>query len=41
MRIAEEIDALEVMGIKSISYLVSTRIIAGLIVIIPLYAPAF
>jgi len=38
MRISEEIDALEVMGIKSISYLVSTRIIAGSIVIIPLYA---
>ena len=30
MRISEEIDALEVMGIKSISYLVSTRIMAGL-----------
>ena len=29
MRISEEIDALEVMGIKSISYLVSTRIMAG------------
>ena len=28
MRISEEIDALEVMGIKSISYLVSTRILA-------------
>ena len=40
MRISEEIDALEVMGIKSISYLVSTRIVAGLIVIIPLYAMA-
>ena len=40
MRIAEEIDALEVMGIKSISYLVSTRILAGFIVIIPLYAMA-
>ena len=38
MRISEEIDALEVMGIKSISYLVSTRIIAGSVVIIPLYA---
>jgi phospholipid/cholesterol/gamma-HCH transport system permease protein len=38
MRISEEIDALEVMGIKSISYLASTRIIAGLVVIIPLYA---
>src|SRR5262245_25786249 len=40
MRISEEIDALEVMGIKSISYLVSTRIVAGFIVIIPLYAMA-
>jgi phospholipid/cholesterol/gamma-HCH transport system permease protein len=40
MRISEEIDALEVMGIKSISYLVSTRIMAGLVVIIPLYAAA-
>jgi phospholipid/cholesterol/gamma-HCH transport system permease protein len=40
MRISEEIDALEVMGIKSISFLVSTRIIAGLVVIIPLYAMA-
>jgi phospholipid/cholesterol/gamma-HCH transport system permease protein len=40
MRISEEIDALEVMGIKSIAYLVSTRIMAGFIVIIPLYAMA-
>jgi phospholipid/cholesterol/gamma-HCH transport system permease protein len=40
MRIAEEVDALEVMGVKSISYLASTRIIAGLVVIIPLYAMA-
>ena len=40
MRISEEIDALEVMGIKSISYLVSTRIVAGMIVIVPLYAMA-
>jgi phospholipid/cholesterol/gamma-HCH transport system permease protein len=40
MRISEEIDALEVMGIKSISFLVSTRILAGLVVIIPLYAMA-
>lgn len=38
MRIAEEIDALEVMGIKSISYLVSTRLVAASVVIIPLYA---
>lgn len=40
MRIAEEIDAMEVMGINSISYLTSTRVIAGLVVIIPLYALA-
>jgi phospholipid/cholesterol/gamma-HCH transport system permease protein len=40
MRISEEIDALEVMGIDSISFLVSTRLIAGLVVIIPLYALA-
>ncbi len=40
MRISEEIDALEVMGIKSVSYLASTRIIAGLVVIVPLYAMA-
>jgi len=40
MRISEEVDALEVMGIKSISYLVSTRVMAGLVVIIPLYAAA-
>jgi phospholipid/cholesterol/gamma-HCH transport system permease protein len=37
MRIHEEIDALEVMGINSISYLASTRLIAGLVAIIPLY----
>jgi len=37
MRINEEIDALEVMGIRSIAYLVSTRVIAGVIVIIPLF----
>ena len=35
MRVAEEIDALEVMGIDSISYLVSTRVLAGVIVAIP------
>jgi phospholipid/cholesterol/gamma-HCH transport system permease protein len=37
MRISEEIDALEVMGIPSIPYLVTTRIIAGLVAVIPLY----
>lgn len=40
MRISEEIDALEVMGIRSISFLVSTRIMGGLAVIMPLYALA-
>ncbi|AWV48801.1 hypothetical protein JK2ML_2588 [Mycobacterium leprae Kyoto-2] len=40
MRISEEIDALEVMSIKSISFLVTTRILAGLVVIVPLYAVA-
>ncbi|MEB3980583.1 ABC transporter permease [Mycobacterium sp. 663a-19] len=38
MRISEEIDALEVMGIDSVAYLVSTRMLAGLVVIIPLYS---
>jgi phospholipid/cholesterol/gamma-HCH transport system permease protein len=38
MRISEEIDALEVMGIPSIPYLVTTRIIAGFVAVIPLYA---
>jgi phospholipid/cholesterol/gamma-HCH transport system permease protein len=38
MRISEEIDAMEVMGIKSIAFLTSTRIMAGLVVIVPLYA---
>ena len=37
MRISEEIDALEVMGIPSIPYLGTTRLIAGLIAVIPLY----
>ncbi|PZA23074.1 ABC transporter permease [Modestobacter versicolor] len=37
MRINEEIDALEVMGIPSLPFLVTTRIIAGFIAVIPLY----
>jgi phospholipid/cholesterol/gamma-HCH transport system permease protein len=37
MRINEEIDALEVIGIRSIAYLASTRIASGVIVVIPLY----
>lgn len=37
MRINEEIDALESMGIRPIPYLVSTRLLAALVVVIPLY----
>jgi phospholipid/cholesterol/gamma-HCH transport system permease protein len=37
MRISEEIDALEVMGIHSIAYLASTRVVAGVTVVIPLF----
>ncbi|OBB13028.1 ABC transporter permease [Mycolicibacterium setense] len=40
MRINEEIDALEVMGIRSIAYLASTRVVAGVIVVVPLYCVA-
>jgi phospholipid/cholesterol/gamma-HCH transport system permease protein len=38
MRVSEEIDAVETMAINSVAYLVSTRLIAGLIAIIPLYS---
>jgi len=37
MRISEEVDALEVMAVPSLPFLVTTRIIAGLVAIIPLY----
>ena len=37
MRISEEIDALEVMAVPSLPFLVTTRIIAGFVAIIPLY----
>lgn len=37
MRVTEEIDALEVMSIPSVQYLVSTRLIAVLITVVPLY----
>jgi phospholipid/cholesterol/gamma-HCH transport system permease protein len=40
MRIAEEIDALEVMGIGSVAYLASTRVTSGVLVVIPLYCVA-
>jgi phospholipid/cholesterol/gamma-HCH transport system permease protein len=39
-RISEEIDALEVMGIRSVAYLASTRVVAGAVVVIPLYCVA-
>jgi phospholipid/cholesterol/gamma-HCH transport system permease protein len=37
MRISEEVDALEGMGVPSLPYLVTTRIAAGAVAIIPLY----
>lgn len=37
MRISEEIDALEVMAVPSVPFLVTTRMIAGFVAIIPLY----
>ena len=37
MRISEEVDALEVMAIPSMPFLVATRVVGGLIAIIPLY----
>jgi phospholipid/cholesterol/gamma-HCH transport system permease protein len=40
MRISEEIDALEVMSVPSVVYLVSTRVWAALIPIVPLYLMA-
>jgi phospholipid/cholesterol/gamma-HCH transport system permease protein len=40
MRISEEIDALEVMSVNSFSYLVTTRVWAALICMIPLYLAA-
>jgi phospholipid/cholesterol/gamma-HCH transport system permease protein len=40
MRINEEIDALEVIGIRSVSYLAATRVVAGVVVVIPLYCVA-
>lgn len=40
MRINEEIDALEVIGIRPVAYLASTRIVAGVVVVVPIYAVA-
>jgi phospholipid/cholesterol/gamma-HCH transport system permease protein len=38
MRISEEIDALEVMAVPSVPFLVTTRVLAGMVAVIPLYA---
>jgi phospholipid/cholesterol/gamma-HCH transport system permease protein len=40
MRINEEVDALEVMGIRAVTYLASTRIVAGVIAVVPIYTVA-
>ncbi|MGB5795270.1 MAG: ABC transporter permease [Mycolicibacter algericus] len=40
MRINEEIDALEVIGVRSVAYLASARVLAGLVVVIPFYCVA-
>jgi phospholipid/cholesterol/gamma-HCH transport system permease protein len=40
MRISDEIDALEVMGVNSVIYLVATRVWAALITMVPLYLAA-
>ncbi|SIR70481.1 MlaE family ABC transporter permease [Williamsia sterculiae] len=37
MRISEEIDALEVMAVPSVPFLVTTRVVAGFVAVIPLY----
>ncbi|MGN6721852.1 MAG: ABC transporter permease [Marmoricola sp.] len=40
MRISEEIDALEVMAVPSLTYLVTTRMVAAFLAVIPLYIVA-
>ena len=37
MRVSEEVDALEVMGVPSLPFLVTTRMIAGFVAVTPLY----
>ena len=37
MRVSEEIDALETLAVPSVPFLVTTRLIAGFIAVIPLY----
>ena len=39
MRVSEEIDALEVIGVDSVTYLVATRVWAALITMIPSISP--
>ncbi|WP_280261203.1 MlaE family ABC transporter permease [Nocardia wallacei] len=38
MRVSEEIDALETMAIPSLPFLVTSRVIAGVIAVVPLYS---
>jgi phospholipid/cholesterol/gamma-HCH transport system permease protein len=40
MRVSEEIDALEVMAVPSVPFLVTTRLIAGVLAIVPLFGVA-
>jgi len=40
MRVSEEIDALEVMAVQPMTFLISTRATAGMIAAVPLYAVA-
>ena len=40
MRISEEIDALDSMGIPSLPFLVTTRMVAGFLAVVPLYVIA-
>jgi phospholipid/cholesterol/gamma-HCH transport system permease protein len=37
MRVSEEIDALETLAVPSVTYLVSTRLVAGFFAVVPLY----
>ncbi len=37
MRISEEVDALEVMAVRTVPYLVTTRVVAGFVAVVPLY----
>ena len=40
MRVSEEIDALEVMAVPPVAYLVSTRVLAAIVAVVPLFAIA-